>query len=172
MTSSSRWWFATFVVVVFLAGTSVGVIVDRAWLLRRRPLNEGTAMGASTNGPGLSIVEGNLRRLRERLELTPEQETTARPIVQAWVESVRALQQSTREAMIAEAAEFETALSQLSPPLSAEQRARLASFRGQLIVPAPIRGRGRFSAGPDGARGGRGMNGRGGQARPGGPGRE
>ena len=173
MTNPSRWWFAAFTVVVFLAGTSVGVIVDRTWLLRGQV--GGVLPARADGGPRIAAgpadadraVDVNVRRLRDRLNLTPEQEAAARTIIQGWLARVRVMQQSTRQQLVNEAAQLETALAELSPPLSPAQREQLTSLRGALVLPAPARGRGRFG-GPDG----RGGLGREGPARPGGSGRE
>jgi hypothetical protein len=185
MTTSSRWWFGAFVVVVFLAGTSVGVIVDRSWLIRgaiweRRQIAGDVrgrfgADGVAAEAGGVVVANGtldiNIRRLRNRLNLTPEQEAVARPLVQAWMDRVRTLQQGTREQLVDEVAGLEAALSELSPALTVEQRQQLTSLRSVLLMPAPPRGRGRLGA-PDGGRAGRGGPLRDGRARQGGAGRE
>lgn len=161
MTSSKR-WFAAFVVVVFLAGTSVGVIVDRLWLLPRRPMDARPVAVADqrrpfNEGAAGRIVEANLGRLRNQLGLTTGQYDSVRPILEAWLARVTALQAATREQLLTETDRFEQ---ELSPVLTPEQRERLSEARGVLLLPAT--GRGRFG-GPDEGRGR-------GPARPGGPG--
>jgi hypothetical protein len=171
MTSSTRWWFVAFVVVVFLAGTSVGVIVDRLWLLARRPIGARPVAVADQRRPFAEgaagrIVEANLARLRNQLDLTAEQYDSARPILEDWLARVTTLQATTRDQLLAETDRFED---ELSPVLTPEQRERLTEARTVLLLPAT--GRGRFS-GPDAGRGGRGPARPGGPGRPAGPGRE
>src|SRR5690606_14405696 len=136
MTSSTRWWFAAYVVVVFLAGTSVGVIVDRAWLLPRRPLDARPLAIAEQRRPlaeaaANRIVEANLARLRDQLNLTAGQRQSVRPIVEAWLARVTTLQSTTRDQLLAETNRFEE---ELSPVLTPEQRERLAEARTVLLL--------------------------------------
>jgi hypothetical protein len=169
MTSSRRWWFAAFVAAVFLAGSSVGVIVDRLWLLPRASIDSRPVVVVGQRGPSAEaaanrIVEANLARLGAQLDLTAAQYNAARPMLETWVARIGALQASTREGLLAETQHLED---QLSSVLTPEQRDRLSAARRFLLVPNT--GRGRFG-GPDEGRSGRGP-GRGPQ-RPGGPGRE
>jgi hypothetical protein len=164
MTGSMRWWFVAFVTAVFLAGASVGVIVDRRWLL---PARAGMDRPLAVAGPGNRrspqeqnmerVVDVNMLRLRSRLELTAGQAEAVRPIVEAWQQRVAALQSTTRERLLAETQQFETQLSGLLTP---EQRERLSAVRGDLLVPSTL------------GRGGRGGPGRSGPGRPGRQGRE
>lgn len=169
MTTSSRWWFAAFTLAVFLAGTAVGVMIDRAWLLGRRPAvsapvavfdarpRQDTAAGR--------IVDVNMARLRNRLALTAAQHEAVRDLIEAWIARVTDLQVQTREQLLAETQRFED---ELSPLLTPEQRERLADARNVLLVPA---GRGGRFGGPSEDGRGRGPF-RGGPGTPGGPGRE
>jgi hypothetical protein len=155
MTSAMRWWFGAFVVLVFLAGTAVGVIGDRIWLLQRRPSGARPIAIADqrrtfAEGGASRIVEANLARLRDQLDLTAEQYDAVRPILEAWLARVTALQAETRGQLLAETERFEE---ELSPVLEPGQRARLSEARRVLLVPST--GRGRFG-GPDEGRGGRG----------------
>lgn len=164
MTGSMRWWFVAFIVAVFLAGTSVGVIVDRRWLL---PAGAGMDRPLVVAGPANRrfpqaqnmerVVDVNILRLRSQLELTASQAEAVRPIVEAWQQRIAALQSTTREQLLAETQQFE---SQLSGLLTPEQRERLSAVRGALLVPSTL------------GRGGRGGPGRSGPGRPGRQGRE
>jgi len=143
MTASTRWWFSAFVVAVFLAGTSVGVIVDRVWLLRGWPSGTRTAPVAAERGPrGVDVnrvVEVNLVRLRNHLGLTASQERSVRPLLEAWAGRITGLQASTREQLQSETIHFETELSLL---LTREQQDNLSTARSVLALPAPGRGGG------------------------------
>ena len=170
MTPPARGWFAAFVLIVFLAGTSVGVIVDRVWLIARRPAGVGPIALVDgrrplPNGAAARVVEANLIRLGNRLGLSAEQAGAVRPLLEAWQSRVTELQANTREQLLAETRRFEE---ELSPLLTPEQRDRLTDARNVLLVPAGRAGR---FGGPDEGRGGRGP-GRAGPGRPGGPGRE
>ena len=170
MTTSSRWWFAAFTLAVFLAGTAVGVMLDRAWLLGRRPAAATPVAVFDGRRPRPDaaadrIADVNMARLRNRLGLTASQHEAVRPLVDAWVTSVTNLQMQTREQLLAETQRLEE---ELAPLLTPEQRERLADARNVLLVPA---GRGgRFGGLSEEGRG-RGPF-RGGPGRPGGPGRE
>ncbi|MCC7042412.1 MAG: hypothetical protein IT183_00985 [Acidobacteria bacterium] len=171
MMFSRRWWFAAFVVVVFLAGTSVGVIVDRLWLLPRGPVAGRPVAVAGQRGPSAEaaasrIVDANLIRLRDQLGLTAGQHDAVRRILEAWLARVATLQATTRSQLLAETDRFEE---ELSPVLTPEQRERLSEARTVLILPAT--GRGRFG-GADAGRGARGPVRPGGPGRAAGPGRE
>jgi len=169
MMTSTRWWFAAFVVVVFFAGTSVGIIVDRAWLLARRPgfvrpiaVLEGRRPIQAAIADRL--VEANLTRLANRLDLTATQRDAARPLIEAWIVRIEDLQVTTRERLLAETQRFEQ---DVSPLLTPEQRAQLTSIRSLLLVPT---GRGaRFGGPQEDGRGSRRPL-RPGPGRPGGPG--
>lgn len=170
MTTSSRWWFAAFTLAVFLAGTAVGVMIDRAWLLARRPAVSVPVAVFDGRRPRLEaaagrIVDVNMARLRNRLGLTATQNESVRDLIEAWVARVTDLQVRTREQLLAETQRFED---ELSPLLTPEQRERLADARNVLLVPA---GRGGRFGGPSEDGRGRGPF-RGGPGRPGGPGRE
>lgn len=162
MTASTRWWFGAFVVAVFLAGTSVGVIVDRVWLLRGG--SSGARPVLTERGPRVvdinRMVEVNLAGLRRHFGLTASQESSVQPLLEAWATRIAGLQASTREQLQAETVHFETELSALLTP---EQRDNLSTARSVLALPAPERG-GRFE-GP--RRGGPGRGGPG--FGPGGP---
>ena len=167
MTPSSRWWFAAFVVAVFFGGAGAGVIIDRVWLIDRRPPPAAQVTVIDARRPraeaaGGRVVDVNLIRLRNRLALTTEQQGPVRELIETWVARVAELQVTTREQLVSETQRFEEALSSLLTP---EQQGRLAGVRNVLLVPV---GRGRVN-GPLGA--GRGGL-RGGQGRPAGPGRE
>lgn len=170
MTPVTRLWFAAFIVAVFLAGTSVGVIVDRLWLLDRRPVATRPLGVADGRGPVAEavagrLVEANLGRLQAQLGLTTDQYAAVRPILEAWQQRVADLQASTRTQLVAETIRFEN---EVSAVLTDEQRDRLSEARSVLLVPAP--GRGRFT-GPEGRGGpGRGGPGRAGPGRAGGGG--
>jgi hypothetical protein len=170
MTGSNRGWLVAFVVAVFLAGTSVGVIVDRMWLLRDSPrgfsvgfgfdnggrvMGRGGAMGRGDSpADANAIVDANMRRLQSRLELTSDQATRIRPIIDAWQQRIAGLQRTTRDQLLAETAVLQD---QVSEVLTPDQRERLSSARDWLLVPSTGRG---------GRGGGRGPG------RPGGQGRE
>jgi hypothetical protein len=167
MTTSSRWWIAAFVVAVFLGGAGAGVIVDRIWLLDRRPPPAGAVSvldGRRPRGDRATgrVVDVNLARLRNRLALTTAQQEAARELIEAWVSRVLDLQGRTRDQLLSETQRFEEQLSSLLTP---EQRERLTDVRTVLLVPT---GRGRLTGPVEGGRGGF----RGGPGRPGGPGRE
>ena len=137
MTTSTRWWFAAFVVVVFFAGTSVGVIVDRAWLLARRPGPVRPIAVLDGRRPVQAavadrLVEANLTRLANRLDLTSAQRDAARPLIEAWLTRIEDLQVTTRERLLAETQRFEQ---DVSPLLTPDQREQLAGIRGLLLVP-------------------------------------
>ncbi|MFO7302531.1 MAG: hypothetical protein DIU54_008975 [Acidobacteriota bacterium] len=154
MMSASRWWFAAFVVAVFLAGTSVGVIVDRVWLLPR-PAGIGAGVGlrpapagrGATAGRGAvaaeSLVDRNLRRMQARLELTDAQTEQVRPLLDAWLQRIAILQRTTREQLLDETRQLEQ---QLADVLTPEQLTRFSRGRGVLLVPSPGR-EGRFGPG-------------------------
>jgi len=171
MTGLTRLWFAAFIVAVFFAGTSAGVIVDRLWLLDRRPQASSPIAVASGRGPAAEmqasrLVEANLGRLQNRLGLTDDQYDDVRPILEAWQQRVADLQANTRAQLLTETIRFED---EVSAVLTEEQRSRLSAARSVLLV--PTLGRGRF-AGPEGRGGpGRGGPGRAGPGR-GGVGRE
>ncbi len=164
MTTSTRWWFGAFVVAVFLAGTSVGVIVDRLWLLRGGPSRVQPAPAVANRVPRVvdidRMVEVNVVRLRRHFGFTASQESSVRPLLEAWAKSITGLQTTTREQLRTETVRFEAELSVLLTP---EQRNRLATARSVLVLPAPEIG-GRFE-GP--RRGGPGRGGPG--FGPGGP---
>jgi hypothetical protein len=149
MTASTRWWFGTFIVVVFLAGTSVGVIVDRVWLMRGGP--SGARPVLTERGPRVvdinRMVEVNLAGLRRHFALTASQEGAVRPLLEAWANRIAGMQASTRTQLQAETIRLETELAALLTP---EQRDHLSTARSVLALPAPGRG-GRFG-GPDGGR--------------------
>ena len=155
MTASTRWWFGTFIVVVFLAGTSVGVIVDRLWLLRGG--SSGARPVLTERGPRVvdinRMVEVNLGGLRRHFGLTASQESSVRPLVEAWAKSITGLQATTREQLRSETVRFETELAGL---LTADQRDLLSTARGVLALPAPDRG-GRFGLPGGPRRGGPGF---------------
>lgn len=164
MTGSNRGWLLAFVVAVFLAGTSVGVIVDRMWLLKDSPQGFAIGFGREPGGPAMgrggamgrgdNLADANMRRLQARLQLTSDQATRIRPIIDAWQQRIAGLQRTTREQLLAETAVLQ---GQVSEVLTPDQRERLSSARDWLLVPSS-------------GRGGRGA-GRG-AGRPGGQGRE
>lgn len=140
MTGSMRWWFAAFVVAVFLAGTSVGIVVDRAWLLRRggEPSSRTDVMPPSRRPVPLSAAQrdrlaaANLNRLQNRLRLTEEQRTKARPILEAWQLRVTELQTSARQDLRETVAALERDLSAILTP---DQQQRLSMVTETLLVP-------------------------------------
>ena len=164
MTTSTRWWFGAFVVAVFLAGTSVGVIVDRLWLLRGGPSRVQPAPAVANRVPRVvdidRMVEVNVVRLRRHFGFTASQESSVRPLLEAWAKSITGLQTTTREQLRTETVRFEA---ELSAVLTPEQRDQLATARNVLVLPSPEIG-GRFE-GP--RRGGPGRGGPG--FGPGGP---
>lgn len=161
MTTSMRPWFTAFIVAVFLAGTSIGVVVDRLWLIPR-----GAPTAAAVDIPDVArqqpptaperMAETNLARLQNRLQLKPEQRDRVRPLVAAWQQRIRALQATTREQLRAETALLEQNLAGILTP---EQRERLSEARDNLLLPrlAPrgggARGARRGAGGSTGARG-------------------
>lgn len=154
MTTPMRWWFGAFVVAVFLAGTSVGVIVDRVWLL---PRGAGVRPAAAMNRPAGQapldgIVDANMRRLRSRLQLTDAQVDSIRPMVESWQQRIAALQRTTRDELLREVDRLEQDVATVLTP---EQRDRLSAVRGALLVPRPGRG-GREDRGGPPRRGGPG----------------
>lgn len=155
--SARRWWISAFVVLVFLAGTAAGVIVDRLWLLRRPAIASGQVRLADGQRPlpavpANRLVGANLMRLRNRLDLTPAQEEQVRPLLESWQARVVDLQRRTRDQLLMEVRQLEEAL---APILTPDQRTRLAEARSVLLMPAAGRGR---MTGPDGGRGGRGSS--------------
>jgi hypothetical protein len=159
MTGNMRWWFAAFVVAVFLAGTSVGVVVDRLWLMPRG----GGPAGRLADGPPIRrplplsaeqrerLAAANLNRLQNRLRLTEAQRSQAQPIIEAWQTRVGDLQVSTRQRLRDEVAALERELASILTP---EQQERLATVTNALLVPnMGPGGRGRGARGPGPGRG-------------------
>ena len=153
MMPASRWWFIGFVIAVFLAGTSVGVIVDRLWLLPQAggsggsadigpvpPALRGTGRGAALFD---NLTERNLRRMQARLALTDAQAEAVRPLLEAWLQRIAALQRTTRNDLLEEVRLLEERLAGVLTP---EQLERFGRGRGVLIVPGPGR-EGRFPTG-------------------------
>ena len=160
MTMMSRGWFVAFLGLVFVAGGAAGVVVDRLWLLRppRAVLVSGTG---TPSGPGDGRgVATNLARLDRQLALTAAQRAAALPLVTAWEERVRLVQQEVAAGARARLESEVTRLSsELSPILTPEQQQRLPAALDRLLVrPASLRGA------PFGGRGP-------GRGRPAGPGR-
>lgn len=151
---ASRWWFGAFVIAVFLAGTSIGVIVDRLWLLPQAAGPDATvgvrtvspvrgggpARGAS---PFENLTERNLRRMQARLDLTDAQAEEVRPLLDAWLQRIALLQRTTRNDLLEEVRLLEERLEGVLTP---EQIERFGRGRGVLIVPGPGR-EGRFGTG-------------------------
>lgn len=141
---------------MFLAGTSVGVIVDRVWLLRGWPSGVRPVPTAAERGPRVvdinRMVGVNLMGLRRHFGLTPSQESLVRPLIEAWANRITGLQTTTREQLQTETVRFET---ELSAVLTPEQRDHLSTARRVLALPSPEAGR-RFE-GP--RRGGPGRSG-------------
>lgn len=162
MSRAMRWWFAGFVVAVFLAGTSVGVLVDRLWLLPRAGEGvqspAGWGRGRMGGGGGGRVVQGpveaNLTRLQNILQLDESQRRQIRPMLEAWDGRIRSLQEATRDQLIEETRTLER---DLSAVLTAEQQDRLSMVRNRLLVPRPaLRGLGPEGRGRGLGRGGSG----------------
>ncbi len=164
MTSSARWWFATFVALVFIAGMAGGVVADRVWLLRPGP-----GPGVRPDGPPRAAIAAanldriaavNIDRLDRELNLTAEQRAKLAPIFQEWLRRVQTLQGNARVQLRGEMRTFEA---QVAGVLTPDQADRFARLRGDLMIPAMGRrfqppGRGAGRGGPPGPRaGGAGM---------------
>lgn len=160
MTRMSRGWFVAFLGLVFVAGSAAGVVIDRLWLLR--PLPAVVRGGADTvSGPGDGRgVAMNIARLDRQLGLTAAQRGAVLPLITAWEERVRLVQQDVAAVARVRLESEVTRLSdELSPILTPEQQQLLPAALERLLVrPASLRGA------PFGGRGP-------GRARPAGPGR-
>jgi hypothetical protein len=135
-----------FLGLVFVAGSAAGVVIDRLWLLRPAgaALTVSPAAGVGSV-PGLADGRGvavNVARLDRQLRLTPEQRAAALPLITAWEERVRLVQQDVAAGARMRLESEVTRLSgELSPILTAEQQQLLPAALDRLLVrPASLRG--------------------------------
>jgi hypothetical protein len=123
MTPSPRVWIATFVALVFVIGAMAGIVIDRTWLLPERGPRSGLfgmgpgAGGGPGPGPGLGPGGGRgpgsgpgrmgagpalqnpdalVADLDRQLNLSDEQESAVRKILEDWRPRLQELQNTSR----------------------------------------------------------------------------
>jgi uncharacterized membrane protein len=154
MMPSPRLWFATFASLVFLIGALAGVVVDRAWLLPRPGANPpaigpGRGMGPG-GGAGMGLGRGGgplmqgpervIADLDNELNLTTEQETAIRKILDAWRPRVQALQNTARNEFVSAQEQLHA---EIAKTLTPDQAKRFEDMSARVLQGPRGMGQGR-----------------------------
>jgi hypothetical protein len=146
MSSRNGIWFTSFALVLLLAGASIGIVVDRLWLLPPPP-----AAGRILDDAGLlsRIGPRSIEMLQRRLDLTADQRTRLEVVLKDWSVRTAALQDGLREQFLESQRGLRTDIEGVLTP---DQIEKFKSLPWIERRPGP--GGGRSGFGPGGRRGG------------------
>lgn len=147
MTSHKWIWFVSFALVLLLAGASIGIVVDRLWLLP--PPRVLAQRGPDDPGLLSRIGPRSIEMLQRRLNLTADQRTRVEAVLKEWSARTAALQDGLREQFL----ESQRGLRKdIEAVLTPDQIEKFKSL--PWIERGPGTAGGRFGFGPGGRRGG------------------
>jgi uncharacterized membrane protein len=144
MTPSPRLWFATFAALVFLIGALAGVVVDRTLLVPRsigtpggfgqgRGMGPGGGLGLGPGRGGGPLLQGPERVVTDldtALDLSAEQETAIRKILEDWRPRVQDLQNTARSEYLSAQEQLHA---EIAKTLTADQAKRFQELSAPLL---------------------------------------